>query len=58
LVGFVEVGSLGCGSVKVRLCDAIEIVIRGDEVVIYLLDYLKHIVNHYFLHVKSEFSHP
>jgi hypothetical protein len=42
----------------VRLCDVIEIIIRGDEVVIYLLDYLKHILNHYFLHVKPDSSHP
>jgi hypothetical protein len=34
--------SLRCGSVTVRLCDAIKIVIRGDEVVIYLLDLLRH----------------
>jgi hypothetical protein len=34
LDGFVEVGSLGCGSVTVRLRDAINIIIWGDEVVI------------------------
>jgi hypothetical protein len=42
----------------VRLHDAIEIVIQGDEVVIYLLEYLRHIVNHCFLHVKPESNHP
>jgi hypothetical protein len=57
LVGFVEVRSLACGSVTVRLHDAIEIVIRGDEVVIYLLEYLRHIVNHTILHVKPESVH-
>jgi hypothetical protein len=57
LVGFVEVGSLGCGSVTVRLRDVIEIVIQGAEVVIHLLEYLRHIVNHCFLHVKPESRH-
>jgi hypothetical protein len=45
---------LGCGSVTVRLRDVIEIVIRGDEVAICLLEYLRHRVNHYFLRVKPE----
>jgi hypothetical protein len=45
LIGFVEVGSLGWGSFTVRLRNEIKIVIRGDEVVIYLLEYLRHIVN-------------
>jgi hypothetical protein len=43
---------LGCGSVTVKLRDAIEIIIRGDEVVIYILDWLRHRVNHCFLQVK------
>jgi hypothetical protein len=54
-IGFVEVGSLGCGLVTVRLRDAIEIIIQGDEVVIYLLEYLRHRVNHCFLQVKPEY---
>jgi hypothetical protein len=58
LVGFVEVGLLGYGSVIVRLRDAIEIIIWEDKAITYLLEYLRHIVNHYFLHVKPESSHP
>jgi hypothetical protein len=49
--------SFGCGSIIVRLCDAIEIVIRGDEVVICLLEYLRYRVNHCFLRAKPESSH-
>jgi hypothetical protein len=49
---------LGYGSVTVRLHDAIEIVIRGDEIVIYLLEYLMHRVNHHFLQDKPESSCP
>jgi hypothetical protein len=37
-LGCVEVGSLGCWSVTVRLRDVIEVVFLGDDLVTCLLD--------------------
>jgi hypothetical protein len=40
---------LGCGSVTVRLCDAIEASSLRSQVRYFLLDWLRHRLYHYFL---------